>query len=269
MVRYRSRLGGKTPTKAKRRTKTKKVSIAIDPPADKLGDFSNDPGPVTAPVGGGLSTGGALGTGGALSSGGALGTGGGIDVDSLGYPEIIHALGAMTGDTYHTLQGVASAFLPESVHPLKAMVIRDLGGSFEHPGNVSKVATRDILRAPNSRKLSSMLYMEWLDRQKGHNTGGGLFDSLKNLFRKGKKKAASGLKKGLAIGDKFNSALIKGREIAQGFQAPLSKVSKRAGRALERGLTATDKLQRTVQRGLNVGRSASSALSEVAKATNP
>jgi hypothetical protein len=141
------------------------------------------------------------------------------------YPEAVHALGSMDPDTFYVLQGVAGGFLKDVDHPLREPYIRHFGGGFEHPSNISKVATRDILKAETPCKLAGMLHSEWRDKNRGHKVGGGLFDSLKNVLKKG----VSGLKKGTKAayeaGKKLHSALERGINIASQLAGPLKPLT--------------------------------------------
>ena len=109
--------------------------------------------------GGAIVSGGALATGGkkgsALKTGGRLRTGGKMDVDKtlqfvtseISYPQAVHALGQMTDDEFYVLQGLGGAFLPNVDHPLREPYIKHFGGGFQHPANISKVATMDLIKA--------------------------------------------------------------------------------------------------------------------------
>lgn len=256
MVRYTSRIGasGGLPTvrsrtkRAKPKPKPRAVSAAVIPPD-----------PTLEGIGGGLSTGGALRTGGALSTGGAL-------VDNMTYPDMIHTLGSMDGEDYHVLQGLASMFLPSAIHPLKRPLMDMIGGAFKHPPDISKVATNDVLRAPNPRFLSRVLHSEWLDRSKGMNTGGGLFDTLKNLFKRGVKGLSKGSKSAVKIGKKLMTAIDKGKGIAKSFQAPIAQVSPGAAKLVERGLKAAEQVQRGLGLGIGVAEPVAEGLARVSEA---
>ena len=167
--------------------------------------------------------GGALKTGGSLKTGGRLRTGGKMDVDKtlqfvtddMTYPEAIHALGSMDDETFYILQGLGGAFLPNVDHPLKEPYIHHFGGGFKHPGGVSKVATMDIMKSETPRKLAQMLYSEWKDKNRGHKVGGGLLDSLKNVFKKGVSGIKRGSKAAYRAGQRLHSALERGIAVAE------------------------------------------------------
>ena len=190
-------------------------------------------------------------------------------VDGMSYPQMIHSVGHMDNAQYHTLQGVASGFLPSIAHPLKVPYVAALGGSFVHPIGISKVATRDILKAPNQRHLSGMLHSEYLDHQAGRNVGGGLFDSLKHVVKKGVTGLAKGAKSALGIGKKLQSALQKGTAIAKTFQEPLSAAFPKAGELLSSGVSAAEALEAGIGVGLAAGEQITGGLQTVAKAVDP
>ncbi len=180
--------------------------------------------------GGALSSGGAVTTGGSLKTGGKLRVGGKIGVDKtlqfitndMTYPEAVHALGSMDPESYYILQGVAGGFLKDVDHPLREPYIKHFGGGFEHPANISKVATRDIMKAETPCKLAGMLHSEWRDHNRGLKVGGGLLDSLKNVFKKGVSGLKTGSKAAYEAGKKLHSALERGISIAEQLAGPLA-----------------------------------------------
>ena len=181
---------------------------------------------------------------------------------------MIHTVGHMDAETYHTLQGVASMFLPKIVHPLKRPYMAALGGAFHAPG-VSRVATTDIVKAPTGAQLSAALHQEWLAQQAGHNVGGGLFDSLKMVVKKGVSAVAKGAKTALGIGKKLRDALQKGTAIAKSFEAPLTAALPGAGALLKKGITGAEALDVGLGVGLAAGEKISAGLEDVSRAVNP
>ena len=194
---------------------------------DQGGMMTDDSG---CQQGGALSSGGAVTTGGSLKTGGKLRVGGKIGVDKtlqyitndMTYPEAVHALGSMDPESYYILQGVAGGFLKDVDHPLREPYIKHFGGGFEHPSNISKVATRDILKAETPCKLAGMLHSEWRDHNRGLKVGGGLLDSLKNVFKKGVSGLKTGSKAAYEAGKKLHSALERGISIAEQLAGPLA-----------------------------------------------
>ena len=252
-------------------------------PVDPVGGALSTGGAITADptldsIGGALSTGGQLSTGGALSTGGQLSTGGALPadsvslqgfVDNMSYPEMIHTIGHMDSDDYHSLQGIAAAHLPNVRHPLKVPMMTALGGSFDHPQGVSKVATKDIVLAPTQRHLAGMLHSEMIDQQGGRDVGGGLFDSIKNVVKKGVSGLARGAKAALGIGKKLRGALSKGVSIAKSFEKPISAAFPAAGQLLQRGISAGQALETGIGVGLAAGEKISSGLQGLSSAVNP
>jgi hypothetical protein len=135
--------------------------------------------------------------------------------DDMTYPEAIHALGSMDDETFYILQGLGGAFLPNVDHPLKEPYIHHFGGGFKHPSGVSKVATMDIMKSETPRKLAQMLFSEWKDKNRGHKVGGGLLDSLKNVFKKGVSGIKRGSKAAYRAGQRLHSALERGIAVAE------------------------------------------------------
>jgi hypothetical protein len=182
---------------------------------------------------------------------------------------MIHTIGHMDNDTFHQLQGIAAAHLPRMAHPLKVPIMASLGGSFAHPFGISRVATKDIALADSQRALSTMLHSEFLDRESGRDVGGGLFDSLKNVVKKGVTGLAKGAKTALGIGKNLRGALQKGTAIAKSFQEPLSRAFPAAGEVLKGGVGAAEALEAGLGLGISAGEQISAGLQEVAQAVNP
>ncbi len=217
-------------------------------------------GDTSCAEGGGLVSGGALETGGkktpggslrsgsALKTGGRLRTGGKMDVDKtlqfvtadMTYPEAVHALGQMDDETFYILQGLGGAFLPNVDHPLREPYIKHFGGGFQHPANISKVATMDLLKAENPRRLAQMLHTEWRDHNREHKVGGGLLDSLKNVFKKGVSGLKSGTKAAFSAGKKLHSALERGIDLAEQLGGPLGAVAQHLPKVNIPGVGAVD-----------------------------
>lgn len=274
MVRYTSRVGGALPVaKVARRVIKKAAPIIKKAIAAKKAKQSASPAqfevipedPTEDSIGGALASGGALRTGGSLPTGGASLQG---FIDNMSYPQMIHTVGHMDAETYHVLQGVASMFLPKAIHPLKKPYIKALGGAIHAPG-VSKVATMDILKSPTGAQLSAALHGEWLDHQAGRNVGGGLFDSLKSVIKKGVATVAKGARSALGIGKKLRGALQKGTAIAKSFEAPLTAVLPGAGALLKKGITHAEALDVGLGVGLAAGEKISAGLEDVSRAVNP
>ena len=298
MARYKSRVtkGAGLTTAAKKKV-AKKVAKKVGARVKKVvakraaaavqptEDIPPPPPAPVDPVGGALSTGGAItadptldSIGGALSTGGQLSTGGALPadsvnlqgfVDNMSYPEMIHTIGHMDSDDYHSLQGIAAAHLPNVRHPLKVPMMTALGGSFDHPQGVSKVATKDIVLAPTQRHLAGMLHSEMIDQQGGRDVGGGLFDSIKNVVKKGVSGLARGAKAALGIGKKLRGALSKGVSIAKSFEKPISAAFPAAGQLLQRGISAGQALETGIGVGLAAGEKISSGLQGLSSAVNP
>ncbi|MEE8323430.1 MAG: hypothetical protein V3R57_07400 [Candidatus Bathyarchaeia archaeon] len=207
---------------------------------------------VSCAEGGSLVSGGSLETGGkkgsALKTGGRLRTGGKMDVDKtlqfvtsdMTYPEAVHALGQMDDETFYILQGLGGAFLPNVDHPLREPYIKHFGGGFQHPSNISKVATMDLLKAENPRRLAQMLHTEWRDHNRGHKVGGGLLDSLKNVFKKGVSGLKTGTKAAFSAGKKLHSALERGIDLAEQLAGPLGAVAEHLPKVNIPGVGAVD-----------------------------
>ncbi len=285
MPRYKSRIGpgGAVKPREKKRRVKRAIPVVLMDDEDSVA-----PGGSLAPVGGVISAGGtvdvdtvsypqrnkragALRTGGAaggsVSSGGTLGPTA-VDVDTVSYPQMYHILGHMGGDEFHTLQGLAAAHLPNVSHPLKLPVMKALGGSFIHPRTISKMATQDIMKAPSPQMLSQALYHEYLDSLSGRDTGGGLFDSLKNVLKKGTRVAAKGAKGALGIANKLKTAIKRGTDIAKTFQEPLSGLSPALGEILSKGIGTAEAIERGLATGVASGEKISQGLDILDQAVN-
>lgn len=207
--------------------------------------------------------------GAALPVGGVIATGGILnpdDIDNLPWQAMIHTLGAMDQPTYHMLQGLAAAHLGQT-HPYAAPLKAALGGSFIHPKNISRLATKDILKANSPQILSTSLHNEWLDMMNGKDVGGGLFSSLKMLAKRGvagAKSALSAVSKGAQsavkalssgaktagmIGKSLSNAINQGIEIANVLQPAIGALHPATGELITKGVTTAKDLQAQVKRG--------------------
>ncbi len=305
MVKYSSRVNNVYRT-------NKKMTTTGDESSHVPGDTEEVD--TSLPAGGSLSTGGTISTGGrvrksavkkvakvvkaavskqlghVLPIGGTLRTGGAIlqphEVDDIQYPMMVYALGMMDMPTYYMLQGLAAAHLGMN-HPLATPTRHALGGDFVHPKFISRVATRDILKSTTPQHLSQALYNEWMDSEKGSPVGGGLFDSLKMLVRKGVsggKRALSALATGAKsavkflqtgamagqmIGRSLSNAIEQGIEVANVLAPAVSQVSSRAGSQLERGVSAASRARQAVNRGTDAASQAASILSALGPINAP
>lgn len=194
---------------------------------------------------GAISTAGAITTAGSISTGGALKQEPfGIQVTPesamrLGYPAYIHALGSMSPQDFHLLQGLASAYMPTIAHPMKDLVKSQFGGSlpFKLPRNISRVAHKDILKAITPQQLSNALHMEMLDMGKSKK-GGALLDSIRNLYSKG----VSGLKRGA-------TALVKGAKAGVGALKTGLQIGSAVGGI---GLNVAERLSNNLNTGIQI-----------------
>lgn len=247
MPRYKSRIGpgGAVKPREKKRRVKRAIPVVLMDDEDSVA-----PGGSLAPVGGVISAGGT------------------VDVDTVSYPQMYHILGHMGGDEFHTLQGLAAAHLPNVSHPLKLPVMKALGGSFIHPRTISKMATQDIMKAPSPQMLSQALYHEYLDSLSGRDTGGGLFDSLKNVLKKGTRIAAKGAKGALGIANKLKTAIKRGTDIAKTFQEPLSGLSPALGEILSKGIGTAEAIERGLATGVASGEKISQGLDILDQAVN-
>lgn len=258
VTKYRSRVGAGVGTKKKKaKPKARARKTKVVPKTDEFeGPIIPEVaemdvgGQVVGATGGSIRTGGSVGTGGSVSTGGSITSP--SQVDGMSYSDMIHTLGHMDNSEYHTLQGLASAFLPRIAHPLKRSYMALLGGSFVHPPGISEVATMDILKSPNGRELASALHSEFGEAQKGKQVGGGLFSSLKNVFKKGLSGLGKGLRGALHIGKKASSALSRGKDIARILQGPVAQFAPGLSGALEKGIGLAEKAEHGIGVGLPV-----------------
>ncbi len=246
-------------------------------------------------VGKGLTTGGGLTAGGDLTAGGNLTAGGDLFSDSLDditnlhkvmpvkeggalatslqgvvdkmtHNGMIQVLQHMSPEQFHVLQGVSGSHLSQfNDHPLTPIARKVLGGSFTHPRNISKMATRDITRAVTAQQLSTALHAEMMDLQKGMAVGGGLLDSLKHGF----KRAFDGLKSGVASGNRIGKvlhrALSTGIKIGQVFSPVVESIFPGAGSLIKTGISSAEALKAGLETGLRVGESLEKGLEGISE----
>lgn len=280
MPKYSSRIGNNNISTKPKKAKMSVVPSASEPPSQISKEVSQN-----VKTGGAIRTAGAISTagilptpkrtgstrpaglvesppfnpgGGAIPTAGSISTGGalkkepfGIQVTPesamrLGYPAYIHALGAMSPQDFHILQGVASAYMPAVQHPMKDLVKQQLGGSFKLPRLISRVAHKDILKAITPQQLSNALHMEMLDMGKSKK-GGALLDSIRNLFSKG----VSGLKRGA-------TAVVRGAKALPGAVKTGLQIGSAVGGI---GLNVADRLNNSLMTGIGIA----NALSPVAQ----
>ena len=121
----------------------------------------------------------------------------------------------------------------------------------------------------------------------GNDVGGGLFDAIKNLFKKGKKKAkkvaskvATGVKKGVAlagkgakgainIGNQLNSALERGLEISNALKPAAALLGDPASEALARAQGFAQNVKGRVEQGTQLAQRASDAIDPIQAALGP
>lgn len=196
----------------------------------------------------------------------------------------IHMLGNMDMPTYNMLQGIAANFLTME-HPMRKIVGGALGGDFVFPKNLSKIAMRDVLKAPTPQALSGALHSEWLDMMSGklsrEEVGGGLFSSLKTLVKRGVKGARTALTavgKGAAsavkalssgamgaqmIGKSVSNALMQGIEVANALSPIIQNVFPATEGVLKSGLGKVNAAQELLDRGINIAGQVEKAVAPV------
>lgn len=211
-------------------------------------------------------------------------------IDQLSPHVFIHMLANMDMPTYNMIQGIASNFLRVQ-HPMGKIIANALGGSFDFPKNLSKIAMRDVLKAQTPQQLSHALHSEWLDMLSGklsdEELGGGLFSSLKTLVKKGVaggKKALSALASGAAaavravsagamgaqmIGKSVNNALMQGIEVANSLSPIIQQVFPSTEGVLKAGLGHANAAQELLSRGIDISSQVEKALAPAVSALGP
>ncbi len=211
-------------------------------------------------------------------------------IDQMTPLPFIHMLGSMDLPTYHMLQGIASNFL-RTEHPLRQITQRALGGSFDFPKNISKIAMRDVLKSSTPQMLSGALASEWEDMMAGklssEEVGGGLFASLKTLVKKGvkgAKTALSALGRGAAgavraisagamasgmIGKSVSNALMQGLEVANSLSPIIQEVFPKSEGILKAGLGHANAAQELLNRGIDISQRVEQAVAPVVSALGP
>ncbi len=225
----------------------------------------------------------------AEETGGAISVGGKITpemIDNMSYPAMIQTLMHMDSKTYGMIQGMAASYL-NIHHPYSKPLRIALGGSFEHSKDVSKVATRDIIRSPNALRLGMALHDEWLEHMNGANTGGGLFSSLKMLVKKGVsggKKALSklaegakgavrtlarGTKAGVMVAKSVSNAINEGLKVASVLEPAISQAFPKAGDVIKTAQALGRTGQEKLERGIGIAQGVSEGLDPIVQALGP
>lgn len=300
MVKYSSRVGGSVTKKVSATARNAKRILSapastsltagtnLNPDAEseaKVGGVLPTPpaGTFVAQVEPKQSVAGSIPVGGSASVGGAITA---ERIDNMTYPEMIMTLQHMDNSAFGHLQGIAAAYL-NMQHPLAKPYKIALGGSFEHPRNIAKIATRDVMKAPNALRLAMALHEEWLDDMNGKPTGGGLFMSLKMLAKKGiagAKKAlsavaeggkaavralASGTKAGVMVAKSVSNAIDQGLKVASVLEPAISQAFPKAGDVVRTAQALGETAQATLQRGIATGEKVSAGLDPLVAALGP
>ena len=283
MVKYKSRVGGNLNKVQNKSNPKQMASKVLDKKAvtrtggspasvvvPKLATIAKKLAPVIKKVlqsrlGAALPVGGVLPVGGAPLSD--------ETIDQMTPLPFIHMLGTMDMPTFHILQGIASNFL-RTEHPMRLITNRALGGSFDFPKNLSKIAMRDVIKSTTPQQLSGALHSEWLDMMSGKLTpeevGGGLFSSLKTLVKKGVKGAraalsalgrgaagavraiSAGAMAGEMISRSVSNALMQGLEVANGLAPIIKEVFPSSEGILNAGLGHANAAQELLNRGIDI-----------------
>jgi len=200
--------------------------------------------------------------GGVLFSGGAIRTGGSVSQGQIGellHPvHALHTLHVMDGGTFAGLKSIAGLTLGRRDHmshhfePLMPSVYND------HPSYLSPVATRDIIKSTGPLHLARMLH----DEIKSNRSlvGGGLWDSIKHVFGKGREifhKAASGVASAGHFvhdwGNKINGYVKKGLDVTRSLNDnTIRKFSPEIANVLDKGIGVVKTASDLADRGLSV-----------------
>lgn len=233
--------------------------------------------------------------GAALPIGGAIPVGGGpmIEpelIDQLSPQVYIHALANMDMPTFNMLKGIAANYL-QVQHPMAALTKHLLGGDFVHPKSISKIATRDIMKAATPQQYSEALHGEWLDMMNGRlseaEKGGGLFASLKLLVKKGvtgAKKAltsvAAGAKSAVRalssgamgaqmIGKSLSNAIMQGVEVANVLAPAVGAVFPKAEGIIRTGVDKANAANELLKRGVDISQKVETGLAPIVAGLGP
>ncbi len=294
MVKYKSRIGGQLnkvnnnkPNPKQMAAKVLEKKAVVKALAPKVGAIAKKVAPVIKKVlqsrlGAALPIGGRL----PLSSEPLSDA----TIDQMTPLPFIHMLGTMDMPTFHMIQGIASNFL-RTEHPLRLITNRALGGSFDFPKNMSKIAMRDVLKAQSPQQLSNALHSEWVDMMSGklsqEEIGGGLFSSLKTLVKKGvkgAKQALSALGTGAAgavraissgamgaqmLGKSVMNALMQGLEVANALSPIIQEVFPSSEGILQAGIGHANAAQELLNRGVDLSEQIESAVAPVVSQLGP
>ncbi len=233
--------------------------------------------------------------GAALPIGGAIPVGGGpmIEpelIDQLSPQVYIHALANMDMPTFNMLKGIAANYL-QVQHPVAAITRHLLGGDFVHPKSISKIATRDIMKAATPQQYSEALHSEWMDmmanRLSPAERGGGLFASLKMLVKKGVSGAGKALKSVAAgaksavralsagamgaqmIGKSLSNAIMQGVEVANVLAPAVGTVFPKAEGIIRTGVDKANAANELLKRGVDISQKVETGLAPVIQQLGP
>ncbi len=167
-------------------------------------------------------------------------------VDNFHPLHMIHSVQHMTPHEFGLCRGIASNFL-KIPHPMDGHLKRHLD-NFKIPKGISKVALRDIIKAKSPHHLAEALHSEFLDMKKGMKVGGGLFDSMKSVFKKGlsgSKRLTSGI---VNVSKSFDNIMKRGLLIAEAIEPLVEIIDPDLGRAFSSAV----KTARAIKTGAKV-----------------
>lgn len=170
-------------------------------------------------------------------------------VQNMNHSSMINLLHHMPLPDFSLLQGIASSSLGNVLHPMKNIIRQHLGGKFEHPRGISKVATKDILMG-SQLDLAKALHHEFVDMQNGRKVGGGLLDSVKHHFIRGLSGFNSKLKSGLEIAKKFERILHRANQFAEQVAPSLKSALPQFEPLIETGLSGLKALDVGLEKGI-------------------
>jgi len=288
MVKYSSRVGKgltkRAPVARAKRTETREKVLKelVKPEQASVGGAGGsviglasrkEIVPASLSKGASLSSGGTLQTGGSLSSGGTLQTGGSLSsggsiksnlssfnnarnfVQSLDHGAMGNVIAHMSLPDFSILQGLASASVGGVSHPMKNHIRKSLGGSFTHPKNVSRMATKDILKG-NQIQIMNALHQEYLDKMSNRQVGGGLLDSIKHHMIRGLKGFNSKLSSGIKLAKQFESVLKKASLFAKNIAPSIKSAFPAQAGLIDAGVSGLSSIEKGISKGLDVAEKA-------------
>lgn len=190
--------------------------------------------------------------GASLPSGGLLRIPKKINIRKIDRKKLTHVIGNLNSHEFNIVQGVTAKFL-KMPHHLEGHIGRDIKQSLEIPKGHHKQAYMDIYNAKSPSNLARALHGENIDHENGKNVGGGLYDSIQNIYEKGLDSAKQISKGVLNVANTLNNSLEKGIIIAESLTSIVGIFDPELETTFKTGLNVIKSIHENVNNATRAG----------------